>query len=145
MLILELTTKVNNNFLEKNRFLQLYLLHGKDSLDRYKTILHWVPSNACFDTWFNKVRYLATVDHVRLGHFICTFSLLISLSFTLANDYFKNLFTITWKYFDMVCYWIYEPSFASISFEVLRNHVSCHPSSTALGTRLMKANSERCR
>ena len=38
------------------------------------------------------------------GGFICTFSLLISLSFTLQTSKFRNQFTISSKYFDMICY-----------------------------------------
>jgi hypothetical protein len=39
-----------------------------------------------------------------MGGFICTFSLLISLSITLRTSKFRNQFTISSKYFDMVCY-----------------------------------------
>ena len=40
----------------------------------------------------------------RMGGFICTFSLLISLSITLRSSKFRNQFTISSKYFDMACY-----------------------------------------
>ena len=40
----------------------------------------------------------------KLGHFICAFSFSISFSFILANGLFKNHFTSSSKYFDMVCY-----------------------------------------
>ena len=62
-----------------------------------------------------------SISKIKHGGFICTFSFLISLSFALANDYFKNHFTISSKYFDMVCYRKYKPSFASIDFEVPRH------------------------
>ena len=40
-----------------------------------------------------------------LGVFICTFSLLIFLSITsLQTSKFRNQFTISSKYFDVVCY-----------------------------------------
>ena len=39
-----------------------------------------------------------------VGGFICTFSLLISLSITLQTSKFRNQFTISSKYFDMACY-----------------------------------------
>ena len=79
------------------------------------------------------------------GRFICKFSFLISNSITLANDKFKNHFTISSKYLDMVCYWKHECSFASISFEVSQNDVWTDViqsfvlpfySSTALETRV---------
>jgi hypothetical protein len=53
--------------------------------------------------------------------FICTFSLLISLSFTFQSSKFRNHFTISSKYFDMVCYLKQEASSPPISFEVKQN------------------------
>ena len=52
-----------------------------------------------------------------------------------------NHFTISSKYLDMVCYSKWEASSGPISFEVQENdiwtdnHLSCHSSSKALGTR----------
>ena len=40
--------------------------------------------------------------NVPLGGFICTFSLLISLSITLRTSKFRNQFTISSKYFELV-------------------------------------------
>ena len=57
------------------------------------------------------------------GGFICTFSLLISLSITLRTSKFRNHFTISSKYFDMVCYLKRETFSGPISFEVQRNDI----------------------
>ena len=59
-----------------------------------------------------------------MGCFICTFSLLISLSFTLQSSKFRNHFTINSKYFDVVCYLKREASSDPISFEVKWNEHS---------------------
>ena len=53
--------------------------------------------------------------------FICTFSLLISLSVILRTGKFMNQFTISSKYLDMVCYLKQETYSAPISFEVQQN------------------------
>ena len=53
-----------------------------------------------------------------LGGFICTFSLLISPSITLPSSKFMNQFTISSKYFDMVCYLKQETYSGLISFEI---------------------------
>ena len=58
-----------------------------------------------------------------MGGFICTFSLLISLSITLRTSKFRNQFTISSKYFDMVCYFKWETYSGLISFEVQRNDI----------------------
>ena len=57
------------------------------------------------------------------GGFICTFSLLISLSITLQTSKFRNQFTISSKYFDMACYLKREAYSGSISFEVQWNDI----------------------
>ena len=57
------------------------------------------------------------------GGFICTFSLLISLSITLRTSKFRNQFTISSKYFDMVCYLKRETYSGPISFEVQQNDI----------------------
>ena len=44
---------------------------------------------------------------VKLGRFIYAFSFLISLSFTLANDLFKNHFTSSSKYFSYLKMWAF--------------------------------------
>ena len=56
-----------------------------------------------------------------MGRFICTFSLLISLSFTFQSNKLRNHFKINSKYFDMVCYLKQEASSGPISFEVKQN------------------------
>ena len=59
----------------------------------------------------------------------------------LRTSKFRNQFTISSKYFDMACYLKRENYSGPISFEVQQNdindinHLRCHPSSTALGTR----------
>jgi hypothetical protein len=53
--------------------------------------------------------------------FICTFSLLISLSITLQTRKFRNQFKISSKYFDMACYLKRETFSDPISFEVQWN------------------------
>ena len=58
-----------------------------------------------------------------LGGFICTFSLLNSLSITLRTSKFRNQFTISSKYFDMACYLKREAYSGPISFEVQRNDI----------------------
>ena len=58
-----------------------------------------------------------------VGGFICTFSLLISLSITLQTSKFRNQFTISSKYLDMPCYLKQEAYSVSISFEVQRNDI----------------------
>ena len=55
--------------------------------------------------------YKKKTDPASEERFICAFSFLISLSFTLANDQFKNHFTISPNYFDMIFYWKYDPFF----------------------------------
>ena len=55
--------------------------------------------------------------------FICTFSLLISLSITLWSSKFRNKFTVSSKCFDTVCYLKRETYFGPISFEVHRNGI----------------------
>ena len=60
--------------------------------------------------------------HITEG-FICTLSLLISLSITLRSSKFRNQFTISSKYFDMVCYLKRETYSGPISFEVQRNDI----------------------
>ena len=53
-----------------------------------------------------------------MAGFICTFSLLISLSITLRSSKFRNKFTTSSKYFDMVCNLKRETYSGPISFEV---------------------------
>ena len=48
--------------------------------------------------------YQKKTDPALEGRFICAFSFLISLSFTIAKDQFKNHFIISSNYFDMVFY-----------------------------------------
>ena len=76
----------------------------------------------------------------RMGGFICTLSFLI----TLRTSKFRNQFTISSKYFDMACYLKRERPFLLLSLlrfsettpELITfNHLRCHSSSTALGTR----------
>ena len=57
------------------------------------------------------------------GGFICTFSLLISLSITLRTSKFRNEFTISSKYFDMACYLYRETYSGPISFDVQPNDI----------------------
>jgi hypothetical protein len=56
-----------------------------------------------------------------MGLFICTFSLLISLSFTFQSNKLRNHFTTSSKYFDMACYLKQEASSGPISVEVKQN------------------------
>ena len=58
-----------------------------------------------------------------IGGFNCTFSLSISLSITLRTSKFRNQFTISSKYFDMVCYLKQETYCVPISFEVKQNDI----------------------
>ena len=79
------------------------------------------------------------------GGFICTFSLLISLSITLRTSKFMNQFTISSIFFDMVCYLKGETYSGPISIEIefqqmtseliTFNPLRCHSSSRPLGTR----------
>ena len=73
-----------------------------------------------------------------IGGFICTFSLSISLWITLWTCKFRNQFTISSKYLGMAIP-IFVPSllrFSEMTSELIRfNHLVCHSSSTALGTR----------
>ena len=57
------------------------------------------------------------------GDFICTFSLLTSLSITLQTSKFRKQFTISSKYFDMACYSKQETYSGPISFLVQRNYI----------------------
>ena len=59
----------------------------------------------------------------KLGSFICSLSLLLSLSITLRTSKFRNQFTISSKDFDMVCYLKRETYSGPISFEVQRNDI----------------------
>ena len=63
------------------------------------------------------------MDLNKMGGFICTFSLLVSLSITLQTSKFRNQFTISSKYFDMACYLKSETYPGPISFEVQRNDI----------------------
>ena len=71
-----------------------------------------------------------------------TFSLLFFLSITMQTSEFRNPFTISSEYFDMVCY-CERPilvlsllRFSQMTSELITfNHLRCHSSSTALGTR----------
>ena len=85
------------------------------------------------------------------GGYICTFSLLISLSIKLRTSKFRNQFTITSKYFDIVCYLKRKTYSGPISSEVQRNDIwtdniesfEMTLSSTALGTRTGNWNPTR--
>jgi hypothetical protein len=52
------------------------------------------------------------------GGFICTFFLSISLLITLWTSKFRNQFTTSSKYIDMVCYLKQESYSGPVSFEV---------------------------
>ena len=67
-----------------------------------------------------------------LGGFICTFSLLISLSIKLRTSKFKYQFTNTSKYFDMASYLKQETYSGPVSFEVQRNDIDSVISDTIL-------------
>ena len=71
----------------------------------------------------NVVECFLTLTNGGHGGFICTFSLLISLSITLWSSKFRNQFTISSKYFDMVCYLKQGTYSGPISFEVQRNDI----------------------
>ena len=66
--------------------------------------------------------FIFQLDNTLRG-FICTFSLLISLSITLWTSKFRNQFTISSIYFDMACYLKRETYSGPISFEVQRNDI----------------------
>ena len=91
-----------------------------------------------------------------LGGIIRTFSLSISLSITLRTSKFRNQFTISSRYFELVSSDVISLNLKrdrariGLSFQVTRhllrfsemtselitfNHLRCHSSSTALGTR----------
>ena len=91
-----------------------------------------------------------------LEGFICTFSLLISLSIALRTIKFRNLFTISSKYSELVSSDVIllnlkrDRTRIGLSFQVTHhllrfsemtsqlitfNHLRCYSSSTALGTR----------
>ena len=70
---------------------------------------------------FSKI-ITASKNHC-MGGFICTFSLLISLSIILRSSKFRNQFTISSKYFDIMCYLKRETYSGPISFEVQRNDI----------------------
>ena len=63
------------------------------------------------------------IEKFHRGDFICTFSLLISLSITLRTNKFRNQLTISSKYFDMVCYLKQEAYSVPISLEVQQNDI----------------------
>ena len=63
-------------------------------------------------------------DAETMGGFICSFSLFISFSITSQTSKFRNhQFTISSKYFDMVCYLKRETYSGPIYFEVQRNDI----------------------
>ena len=80
-----------------------------------------------YSTWMADCTELrvSIAEHVSwsMGGFICTFSLLISLSITLRTSKFRNQFTISSKYFDMACYLKRETYSGPISFEVQGNDI----------------------
>ena len=79
--------------------------------------------------------------HITEG-FICTLSLLISLSITLRSSKFRNQFTIRSKYFDKLCcderhiLILSLLRFSEMTSELMTfNHLRRHSCSLALGTR----------
>ena len=91
-------------------------LHGKqgtedDILDLWRTFQRKAFRLVSF-------RFLV-LCHVCSGGFHCTFSFLSFLSLTFQSSKFRNHFTMSLKYFYMVCYSEQEASSGPISFEVL--------------------------
>ena len=84
--------------------------------------LLWFP-NFSKGQIFTGCNYDTLYRHPAEVCFICTFSLLISLSITLQTSEFKNKFTISSNYFDMACYLKRETYSGPISFEVQQNDI----------------------
>ncbi len=81
-------------------------------------LVHYCPCQKLSSLWSRYVGgfhlYLSKLAFINQFYSIMT--RLVQLS--LANDYFRNHFTISSKYFDMVCYLKWEASSSPISFEV---------------------------
>ena len=74
----------------------------------------------------------SSILHNSVGGFICTFSRLISLSFTFQSSKLGNHFTMSSKYFDMV-YIKRDSSSCPISFEVKWNDSTAIPYRASTG------------
>ena len=61
--------------------------------------------------------------NVTMVEFIYNFSLLIFLSFTFKSNKYRNQFSISSTYFDMVGYLKRETCSSLISYEVRQNHI----------------------
>ena len=115
-----------------NRICQDFLKVFRDRWFRTDYIaMLWVvvlpfPDGNCFvnrQELFEKKSLSTVAGCQTMGGFICTFSILISLSITLRSSKFRNQFTISSKYFHMACYLKWEDYSGLISFEVHWNDI----------------------